>query len=59
MIKKPITKWSRAHYNTLDGKVGKLQVAIHDLLKIGELRDLDVVEQARFKALQGCLSLDD
>ena len=35
----------------------QLEVAIHDLQKIGEVGDLDVMEQGRFKALKGCLSL--
>ena len=59
ILKGPMRRWSREHFDQLDNKISSLETAIHELEKLSDARTLCDMEKARLSAaqtlLQSCL----
>ena len=59
ILKGPMRRWSREHFDQLDNKISSLETAIHELEKLSDARTLCGMEKARLSAaqtlLQSCL----
>ncbi|XP_057532857.1 uncharacterized protein LOC130810741 [Amaranthus tricolor] len=49
-LKAPIKAWKREHFDHMDNKIYEIEAAIHDLDRISDTRDLNVLERARLNA---------
>lgn len=54
-LKCPLKVWSKENFGSMDCKIFKLEMAVHDLQKLGESRPLNEVECARLRASQNHL----